>query len=110
MTKKYITLSKKNLKNIHKSLKLLKNIENCKSRKCRKVITKKKLSILEKKHLNESVKCMKTNNYIKCSDNIDKQDKYGLINIRKQIDECLKKNCSKETKNFNVFQKLYDKI
>lgn len=112
MPKPLFNLSKDTIKMLKIADKLTKSLVKCTNRKCRKITTKKNMIKLGKKHFNDTLeKCSNTKtNYLKCSEKLDKEDKYGYIKIKKDLDECSKVECKKEHDNNTDFIEKYDKM
>ena len=86
-------------------------MKNCTNKKCKKIITKKNLDKLSKKHNEYNFsKCVKSKNILKCYDTLDKEDKFDYKKIQKEIDECSKKECKKKFNNYVEFNKKFKKI
>jgi len=111
MPKPLFKFSKDKIKMLREADKLTKSLVKCTNRKCSKIITKKKMIELGKKHTHDNLEnCIyKKTNYEKCSDKLDKEDKYGYIKMKKALDECSKLECKKENNNGNNFIEKYDK-
>ena len=111
MPKPLFNLSKQTLSLFKKAEQIGKLLTNCTNKKCKKIITKKNLDKLSKKH-NEYrfSKCTKSKNMLKCMDSLDKEDKFGYIKIQKELDECSKKECKKENNNSDKFNKQLEKV
>ncbi len=111
MPKPLFNLSKKTLNNFKEAEKIDKLLRNCTNKKCKKIITKKNLDKLSKKHNEYSFsKCVKTKNILKCYDILNKEDKFGYIKIKKELDECSKKECKKENNNSDKLIKKLEKV
>lgn len=111
MPKPLFNLSKNTLTMFKNAEKLYKQLTNCTNKKCKKIITKKNLDKLSKKHNEYSFsKCVKSKNILKCYDSLDKEDKFGYKKIQKEIDECSKKECKKEYNNNVEFNKKIEKV
>ena len=111
MPKPLFNFSKDTLKMLREADKLTKSLVKCTNRKCRKIITKKKMITLGKKHSNDKYeKCKSTKqNVLTCYDKLVKEDKYGYKKMEKDLEECSKLECKKEHNNNNEFIENYDK-
>ena len=108
MPKPLFNLSKKTINLFRDAVKIDKLLKKCTYKKCNKIITKKNLDKLSKNHHEYNFsKCSKSKNVLKCFDSLDKEDKFGYIKIKKDLDECSKKECKKE---HNESDKLLKKI
>ena len=86
MSKPLFNLSKNTLTMFKTADKLFKQLTNCTNKKCKKIITKKKLDKLSKKHNEYSFsKCVKSKNILKCYDSLDKEDKFGYKKNKKNL-------------------------
>ena len=111
MPKPLFNLSKKTINNFKEAVKLDKLLRNCTDKKCKKIITKKNLDKLSKKHNEYSFsKCVKSKNILNCYDILNEEDKFGYIKIKKELDECSKKECKKENNNSDKFNKKLEKV
>ena len=111
MPKPLFNLSKKTINNFKEAVKLYKLLRNWTDKKFKKIITKKNLDKLSKKHNEYSFsKCVKSKNILKCYDILDKEDKFGYKKIQKELDECSKKECKKENNNSDKFNKQFEKV
>ena len=111
MPKPLFNLSNKTIKLFKEAEKIGKLLTNCTNKKCRKIITKKNLDKLSKKH-NEYrfSKCTKSKNMLKCLDSLDKEDKFGYMKIQNELSECSKIECKKENNNSDKFNKQFEKV
>ena len=111
MPKPLFKLSKNTLSIIKEGDKLYKSLINCTNKKCRKIITKKNLDKLSKKHNQYTFsKCEKNKNLLNCYDTINKEDKFGYMKIQKELSECSKLECKKEHNDNDEFIKKIEKV